>query len=144
MYVHELTKRRYRGKVPDAIRGPEDVVKLIGRRFREADREHFLVVLLNARHEPLGWHTVSVGSLNASIVHPREVLEPAIVSSSASIILVHNHPSGDPEPSEDDISITKRLKDVGDLVGIAVLDHVVLARRGVVSLGNYSTFPSPL
>lgn len=134
MYVHELTTRRYRGKVPDAIRGPEDIVKLIGRRFRKADREHFLVVLLNARHEAIGWHTVSVGSLNASIVHPREVFKPAILSSSASVILVHNHPSGDAEPSEEDLAITKRLVKAGELLGIAVLDHVVVASRGVVSL----------
>jgi DNA repair protein RadC len=78
--------------------------------------------------------TVSVGSLNASIVHPREVMKPAIFASAASIILVHNHPSGDPEPSEEDLSITRRLVQVGDLLGIAVLDHVIVARRGVTSL----------
>lgn len=77
---------------------------------------------------------VSRGSLNASIVHPREVFRPAIVGSAASIILVHNHPSGDPEPSEEDLAITRRLVQVGELHGIPVLDHVVVAKAGFVSL----------
>ena len=115
-----------------AIRGPEDV-RLLVRDLERARKEHFVVLLLNARHELQGRETVSIGSLNASIVHPREVFQPAIVHSAASIVLVHNHPSGDPEPSEEDLSITKRLVQVGDLVGIGVLDHVIVAARGVVS-----------
>lgn len=134
MYIRELTKRRYRGKVPKAIRGPDDVVALVGKKLRTATREEFLILLLNARHEAIGRETVSVGSLNASIVHPREVFKPAIVASAASVILVHNHPSGDPEPSEEDLAITKRLVEAGELLGIGVLDHVIIARRGVVSL----------
>ena len=133
MYVCELTKRRYRGKKPKDIRGPDDVVALVGRKLRREQREHFLVLLLNARHEVLGKETVSIGSLNASIVHPREVFKPAVVQSAASIVLVHNHPSGDPEPSEEDVSITKRLVQCGELLGIGVLDHVIVASRGVVS-----------
>lgn len=78
--------------------------------------------------------TISIGSLNASIVHPREVFKPAIVNSAASVILTHSHPSGDPEPSEEDVSITKRLVQAGELLGIGVLDHVIVASRGVVSL----------
>lgn len=116
-----------------AIRGPEDVVAvcpgLQRRRFEE-----FHVLLLNARHEVMRRVLVSRGSLNASIVHPREVFRPAILASAASIVLVHNHPSGDPEPSEEDLSITRRLVQVGDLHGIAVLDHVVIAKSGFVSL----------
>jgi DNA repair protein RadC len=82
----------------------------------------------------IGKETVSIGSLNASIVHPREVFKPAVIQSAASIIiLVHNHPSGDPEPSEEDSSITKRLVECGELLGIQVLDHVIVASRGVVS-----------
>ena len=77
---------------------------------------------------------MSVGSLNASIVHPREVFKPAILASAASIVLVQNHPSGDPEPSEEDLAITRRLVEVGQVHGIEVLDHVVIGRRGVVSL----------
>ena len=134
MYVAELTKRRYRGKILPEIRGPDDVVKLVGRKLRKEAREHFLVLLLNARHEVMGQETVSVGSLNASIVHPREVFRPAVVAAAAATVLVHNHPSGDPEPSEEDLSITKRLVQVGELLGISVLDHVIVASRGVVSL----------
>ncbi len=116
-----------------AIRGPEDVLAQV-RDLPRARREHFVVLLLNARHELQCRETVSIGSLNASIVHPREVFLPAILHSAASVVLVHNHPSGDPEPSEEDLSITRRLVQVGELVGIAVLDHVIVATRGVVSL----------
>ncbi len=133
MYVCELTKRRYRGKQPKAIRGPDDVVAVVGRKLKREPREHFLVLLLNARHEVLGKETVSIGSLNASIVHPREVFRPAVLQAAAALVLVHNHPSGDPEPSEEDLSITKRLVQVGDLLGINVLDHVIVAARGIVS-----------
>lgn len=134
MYVCELTKRKYRGRKPQEIRGPDDVVAFVGPKLRKEAREHFLVLLLNARHEVMGKETVSIGSLNASIVHPREVFKPAIVSSAASVILVHNHPSGDPEPSEEDLSITKRLVAAGETLGVGVLDHVIVASRGVVSL----------
>jgi DNA repair protein RadC len=133
-YVAELTKRKYRGKKLKPIRGPDDVVAVIGPKLRKETREHFLVLLLNARHEVIGKETVSIGSLNASIVHPREVFKPALMASAASLVLVHNHPSGDPEPSEEDVSITKRLVDAGELLGIGVLDHVIVAERGVVSL----------
>lgn len=133
MYVCELTKRRYRGKKPKEIRGPDDVVALVGRKLKREQREHFVVLLLNARHECMAVETVSIGSLNASVVHPRECLRPAIINAAASIIVCHNHPSGDPEPSEEDVSITKRLRDAADLVGIALLDHVIIASRAVVS-----------
>jgi DNA repair protein RadC len=115
------------------IRGPEDVLAHV-RDLPRARREHFVVLLLNARHELEHRETVSIGSLNASIVHPREVFLPAILHSAASIVLVHNHPSGDPEPSEEDVGISRRLVQVGELVGIGVLDHVIIAARGVVSL----------
>ena len=114
------------------IRGPQDVLPHV-RDLPRARREHFVVLLLNARHELERRETVSIGSLNASIVHPREVFLPAILHSAASVVLVHNHPSGDPEPSEEDLSITRRLLEVGELVGIGVLDHVIVAARGTVS-----------
>lgn len=121
------------GESPRPIRNPEDVLACVGD-LRRARREHFVVLLLNARHEIQCRETVSIGSLNASIVHPREVFLPAIVHSAASVVLVHNHPSGDPEPSDEDLAITRRLVEVGDLVGIGVLDHVIVAERGIVSL----------
>ena len=134
MYVCELTKRRYRGKKPKEIRGPDDVVALVSRKIRRDPREHFLVLLLNARHEAMAVETISIGSLNASIVHVREVFRPAIVNSAASIVVAHTHPSGSPEPSEEDVTISKRLVDAGTLLGMEVLDHVILASRGVVSM----------
>jgi DNA repair protein RadC len=133
MNVRELTTRRYAKTV--VIRGPDDIGSMPAcRKLKKAKREHFLVVLLNARHEVASVETISIGSLNASIVHPREVFKPAVLASAASIVLVHNHPSGDPEPSEEDLTITKRLVEVGDLLGIGVLDHVIVAQRGLVSL----------
>jgi DNA repair protein RadC len=127
--------RRATEKQPSsrAIRGPEDVLAQV-RDLARARKEHFVILILNARHELQCRETVSIGSLNASIVHPREVFQPAILHSAASVILVHNHPSGDPEPSDEDLNITKRLVQVGELVGIGVLDHVIVASRGVVSL----------
>ncbi len=119
---------------PSSCAAPDDVVALIGRKLRVETREHFLVLLMNARHECTAVESVSIGSLNASIVHPREVLRPAVLAASASIIVAHNHPSGDPEPSEEDLSITRRLAQVGELLGIGLLDHVIIASRGVVSL----------
>ncbi len=114
------------------ISGPADVAaawpELPG-----SDREVFGTLLLNARHLITRRVVISVGSLNASIVHPREVFKPALLYSAASIVLVHNHPSGDPEPSEEDLSITRRLVECGDLLGVGVLDHVVIASRGTVS-----------
>jgi len=130
----ELGRRAVeRPGVQAAIRGPEDVLAQV-RDLARARKEHFAVLLLNARHEFQSREIVSIGSLNASIVHPREVFLPAILHSAASVVLVHNHPSGDPEPSEEDLSITRRLVEVGELVGIQVLDHVIVAARGVVSL----------
>jgi DNA repair protein RadC len=120
------------GPEAPAIRGPDDVLAQV-RDLTRARREHFVVLLLNARHELQCRETISIGSLNASIVHPREVFLPAILHSAASVVLVHNHPSGDPEPSEEDLSITRRLVEVGELVGIGVLDHVIVASRGTVS-----------
>ena len=133
-YVAEITKRRYRGRAPKPVRGPDDVVALIGRKLLAESREHFVVLLLNARHECVAVETVSIGSLNASIVHPREVFRPAVLAAAASIIVAHNHPSGDPEPSPEDLAVTRRLREAGDLLGIELLDHLVVAERGYVSL----------
>jgi DNA repair protein RadC len=114
------------------IRGPEDVMDRC-RGYIQARKEHFLVLHLNTRHLVLREELVSIGSLSASIVHPREVFREAITACAASLILVHNHPSGDPSPSEDDLQMTQRLLAVGELVGIPVIDHVILARRGYYS-----------
>jgi DNA repair protein RadC len=107
------------------IRGPEDVQERCGA-YTASRKEHFFTLHLNTRHVVIREDLVSIGSLSASIVHPREVFRKAIMESAASLILVHNHPSGDPTPSDDDIRITLRLAEVGDLVGIPIVDHVVL------------------
>jgi DNA repair protein RadC len=104
----------------------EDVAKLVGPELRRADREHFLSVLLNTKNVPIGVDEVSIGTLDHSIVCPRELFKSAILGSAAAIILVHNHPSGDPEPSAEDLELTKRMRRAGKLIGIRVLDHVII------------------
>ena len=98
--------------------------------FVNSDREMFLVASLNTKNEPTQIEVISVGSLNASIVHPREVFKSAIISNAASIICAHNHPSGDLKPSNEDIEVTKRLVEAGKLLGIDVLDHIIMNDEG--------------
>lgn len=100
----------------------------------DSKHEEFHLVLLNTRYEPIGSHRVSAGTLDASLVHPREVFRPAIKEAAKAILLVHNHPSGDPSPGEQDIRVTRRLNDVAKLVGIDILDHIVVAAGGTFSL----------
>ena len=94
--------------------------------IQEKAKEHFKLVLLNTRNKIIGISTISIGTLNASLVHPREVFKDAIVHSASSIILVHNHPSDDPDPSDDDVTLTQRLAEAGRLMGIEVLDHIII------------------
>lgn len=108
------------------INSSDDANKLLQSYLNGVDREHFVVILLNRKNGIIGINTVSVGDLSSSIVHPREVFKPAIVAGAASIIVAHNHPSGDPAPSRDDINVTKRLKEAGDILGINVLDHIII------------------
>jgi len=134
MYVAELKRRRYRGRRPPEVTNPQQAFQVLRPRVEDWTREHFLLVLLNSRNETIGVETVSVGSLSASIVHPREVFRPAIVAAAAGIVLGHNHPSGDPEPSPEDLSVTRRLNDVATLVGIELHDHLVFTKTAFVSL----------
>ncbi|MNW38754.1 hypothetical protein D3C74_158280 [compost metagenome] len=116
------------------VRSPNDVYKLLEPEFRHLKQEQFICLFLNTKNGVIGKEIISIGSLNASIVHPREVFRPAIKRSSASIICAHNHPSGNPEPSPEDISITARLKESGEIIGIEVLDHIVVGDYSFVSL----------
>ncbi len=126
--------RRALGPPPGVtLSRPEDVVPWLAE-WRGARREHFVGFYLNARHQLLARTMISVGSLSASIVHPREVFVPAVAGSAAGVIVAHNHPSGDPEPSPEDLAVTRRLREAGDLLGIELLDHLVVAERGYVSL----------
>jgi DNA repair protein RadC len=118
------------------IKDPEALVKAIRASIKDKAKEHFKLILLNPRNKIIGISTISIGSLNASLVHPREVFKDAIVHSAASVVLAHNHPSGDPEPSEDDLKITKKLVDSGKILGIEVIDHIIIAKNGFKSLAN--------
>jgi DNA repair protein RadC len=104
--------------------------------LRAEDREHFVAFDLDVRHRIIARRVVHVGTLTSVDVHPREVFKPAIVNSAAAIIIAHNHPSGDPSPSRQDIELTERLRETGTLVGIAILDHVVVAAEGYVSFAE--------
>ncbi len=102
--------------------------------LKDADREHFVAFDLDARHRLIARRIVHIGTLTGVEAHPREIFRGAMINSAAAIILAHNHPSGNPDPSRQDIDITARLREVGDLCGISVLDHVVVATDGFVSL----------
>ena len=115
------------------IKDPEAVVKAIRASIKDKAKEHFKLILLNPRNKIIGISTISIGTLNASLVHPREVFKDAITHSAASVVLAHNHPSGDPEPSEDDITITKRLIEVGKILGVEVIDHIIVGKNGFFS-----------
>ena len=124
--------RRLSGNTRDnqtPISSPEDAAVVVREDMRLLDREEFRVLLLNTKNGLIKKCEVSRGSLNASIVEPREVFKDAIAASAASMILVHNHPSGDPTPSSEDIAVTKRLVKAGELLNIAVLDHIILGHR---------------
>lgn len=108
------------------ISSPADVERLLRGRIANLDRENFVVVLLNTKNEVIETSTVSVGTLGASLVHPREVFKPAVRASAASVILAHNHPSGKVEPSWEDREVTRRLGEAADILGIEVLDHVIV------------------
>jgi DNA repair protein RadC len=115
------------------IKDPKAVVKAIRASIKDKAKEHFKLILLNPRNKIIGISTISIGTLNASLVHPREVFKDAIMHSAASVVLAHNHPSGDPEPSEDDLKITKKLVDSGKILGIEVLDHIVISKSNFLS-----------
>lgn len=132
----ELGRRisSYTGQNPTVINTPVDVKNLLMEEMRFLEKEHFKVILLNIKNHVISVEDISVGSLNSSIVHPREVFKPAIRRSSASMILVHNHPSGDPTPSREDIEITRRLIEAGKILGIEVVDHVIIGNGIYISL----------
>lgn len=116
------------------IRKPKDVFDLIEPDVRHLTKEHFICLFLNTKNKVICTETISIGSLNAAIVHPREVFRAAIKRCSASLICAHNHPSGDPTPSPEDVNLTKRLINAGEIVGIEVLDHVIIGNPDFISL----------
>ncbi|MCX6011802.1 MAG: DNA repair protein RadC [Chloroflexi bacterium] len=122
------------------VKTPEDVSGVVGGRLRGKKKEYFLALLLDTRNQLIKVAEISVGSLDSSIVHPREVFKEAISASAAAVIFAHNHPSGDAQASPDDIKLTKRLAEAGELVGIEVLDHVIIGDKKFLSLKREGLF----
>jgi DNA repair protein RadC len=122
------------------VKTPDDVAGLVRSRLKDKKKEYFLALLLDTRNRLIKAAEISVGSLDSSIVHPREVFKEAISASAAAVIFVHNHPSGDPEASEDDINLTKRLAEAGEVVGIDVLDHIIIGDKKYTSLKRDGLF----
>lgn len=118
----------------EKIEGPEDAARYMMPMLRYEQKEHFLVMLLDVRNRVIATSTISVGGLTSSIAHPREVFREAIRHSAAALILVHNHPSGDPSPSREDIQLTRQMMKAGDVMGIPVLDHIILANDDFLSI----------
>jgi DNA repair protein RadC len=120
--VREGKIQDHPGKITSSLMGSE----VASRYLEGTDRENFIVLLLDRKNQLIGINTVSIGSLTASVVHPREVFKPAILSNASAIICAHNHPSGDPQPSQEDRVLTQRLVEAGKLLGISVLDHIIV------------------
>ena len=131
----EIGKRIKRWSAEEKIKvsSPDILVNLVSDEMRFLNQEHFNIAILDTKNQIIAIENISVGTLNASIVHPRDVFYMAINKSANSIILLHNHPSGDPTPSDEDINITARLVDAGDLIGIKVLDHIIIGDNRYVS-----------
>ncbi|WP_143541857.1 RadC family protein [Salimicrobium salexigens] len=132
----ELGKRVYREKREEGylIRSPEDGAEYVMEEMKHLKQEHFVALFLDVKNRVLARRTVFVGSLNSSIVHPREVFKEAVKRSAASIVCVHNHPSGDPAPSREDIQVTKRIAECGKIIGIEMLDHLIIGDGTFISL----------
>jgi len=129
----ELGKRYFNAGTGKKVTSPEDVLPLVAY-LQDKRQEHFVCLSLNGAGEVLGNRTITVGLLNHSLVHPREVFSEAITERAASIICVHNHPSGSLEPSSQDIAITSQLRDAGTLVGIQLIDHIIVSKNGHLSM----------
>lgn len=129
--VRESSSILYPGR---QIRKPQDAADLFRQLIGDCDREIFSILCLNAKNEPTAIHNVSMGTLNASLVHPRETFKLAILANAAAIIACHNHPSGDPHPSPQDIELTERLRESGCLLGIELLDHIILGNESFISM----------
>jgi DNA repair protein RadC len=129
--------RYARGKELRKITSPLLVYNLVGSLLRDADREYFLCILLNTKHDVLGVVPISMGDLSSTLVHPREVFKAAILANTADIILCHNHPSGDSTPSIEDIEVSHRLAQAGEILGINVIDHVIIGNGRFTSLKEH-------
>ena len=136
MKIYKLEVRRMMIRETEKVNAnsPQKIAAEFRKDFDNLDREHFKIIHLNTKNNIIGVETISIGSLNSSIVHPREVFKSAIIKSSASIICLHNHPSGDTKPSKEDIKITQRLIKAGEILGIKVLDHLIIGEDNYLSM----------
>lgn len=131
----ELGKRLLKGKIARLYLKPEDVWKEL-KDIRDHKKEQFIIFYLDSRNQEIKREIISVGSLNASLVHPREVFEPAVRNFASQVILAHNHPSGNLDPSGDDIDLIQRLVESGKILGIEVLDHIIVTKNGFLSFNE--------
>jgi len=132
----ELGRRLASSGIQDRplVTSPEQAADVVMQRYGDREREHFGLLALDTKNRVIKEVVVSIGTLNGSMAHPREIFRPAILANAAAVILFHNHPSGDPTPSQNDISVTRRLMEAGRMMGVEVLDHVVVARNRFVSI----------
>jgi len=130
VYRVMLVRERQIPSYEHQFRSSADAARMLATYLADVDREHFVVCMLDQKNHVIGIHTVSMGSLTASIVHPREVFKAAILANAATILCGHNHPSGDPQPSKEDRAITHRLAEAGKLLGINVVDHIIIGGAG--------------
>lgn len=132
----ELARRleAYTSNPKPRIKSSRDVYTLLAPKMRDLKKESFTALYLNTKNALLRMETVSLGSLNGSFIHPREVFKTAVLESAASVIIAHNHPSGDPSPSKEDIEVTQRLIDAGRIMGIELIDHVIIGEEGFESV----------
>lgn len=126
----KMVKERHAFYETNKVKSPRDVANVFHKFFDGIDREQFVVACLNVKNEIVNLSVVSIGSLNSSIVHPREVFKVAVLSNAGSIIVCHNHPSGNTAPSAEDIAVTERLKNCGEMMGISLVDHIILGDDG--------------
>ncbi len=140
VYKVVLVRERNQQADTKSITGPFDAFKVLRAYLEGQDRENFVVLLLDTKHKVIGINTVSIGTINSSEAHPREVFKPAIIANVAAIILGHNHPSGEVTPSPEDIQITRRLHDAGALLGIEVLDHLIVGHGTYHSMKDAHNF----
>jgi DNA repair protein RadC len=138
-----LSLVRERADQPYTLRCAGDVVALLAAFLRDDPRERFVAVYLDGKHRPIAVHDAHVGTAASAPVHPREVFGPALLLAATAVVVGHNHPSGDPTPSAEDRAVTERLRQVGELVGVEMLDHVVLGEAAYFSFASECTFPLP-
>ena len=134
IYRVELVRERRKKLKAKKVCSPEEAARVVRDYLREPDREVFVILALSTKNEVIGINTVSIGTLDASLVHPREVYKPAILLNASSVIVAHNHPSGDPTPSREDRDVSNRLFEAGKILGVDLLDHIVVVAEGYASL----------